>query len=224
MGFNQAITPYNKAVRKDRPNIQLILIGIISLALLWVLTRPYTDAPPKNQTNACDIFKEYPRWYWLSQQAETTYRLPISVQLAIIHEESHFKAEVRTKKRELLGIIPWGHISSARGYTQALDATWARFKRETHRPLARRDSFYDAAQFLGWFSYRAQHELGIVPSDSYHLYLAYHEGIGGYRRGSYRHKPWLLHIARKVQHQASLYRQQLMRCKQALPTHWWEYW
>jgi len=45
---------------------------------------------------------------------------------------------------------------------------------------------------------------------------AYHEGRGGYKRGSYRTKPWLLAVADKVQRQADLYDVQYQGCKKKL--------
>ena len=48
-------------------------------------------------------------------------------------------------------------------------------------------------------------ELGISKQDAFRLYLAYHEGHGGYRKQSYRSKDWLIDVARKVDRQAQRY-------------------
>ena len=45
------------------------------------------------------------------------------------------------------------------------------------------------------------------------LYLAYHEGRGGYRRGTWKHKPGLLKTARRVAETARRYQQQLAQCE-----------
>ncbi|HAW17359.1 MAG TPA: hypothetical protein DCW89_03625 [Oceanospirillaceae bacterium] len=52
----------------------------------------------------------------------------------------------------------------------------------------------------------------IRPSDTYNLYLAYHEGNGGFAKKSYLAKPWLLKVAKNVANQAERYRSQLAFC------------
>ena len=49
----------------------------------------------------------------------------------------------------------------------------------------------------------------IDKQDTFRLYLAYHEGHGGYRKQSYRSKEWLVDVARKVDRQAQRYNSQL---------------
>jgi hypothetical protein len=44
------------------------------------------------------------------------------------------------------------------------------------------------------------------------LYLAYHEGYGGYKRGSFKDKDWLKDTARKVKYNAVRYKRQLKNC------------
>jgi hypothetical protein len=44
------------------------------------------------------------------------------------------------------------------------------------------------------------------------LYLAYHEGNGGFAKKSYLAKPWLLNVAQNVADQAKRYRSQLNFC------------
>ncbi|CAN0604511.1 unnamed protein product, partial [Ectocarpus sp. 12 AP-2014] len=53
-------------------------------------------------------------------------------------------------------------------------------------------------------------------NDAYRLYLAYHEGHGGYARRSYANKDWLLGVARKVSDRAARYEQQLGSCRKQL--------
>ena len=57
------------------------------------------------------------------------------------------------------------------------------------------------------------YRLARVPRrDAFKLYLAYHEGIGGYQRGTYRYKRWLVPVAHKVSRRAALYKKQLIVC------------
>jgi hypothetical protein len=54
---------------------------------------------------------------------------------------------------------------------------------------------------------------GISKTDPYHLYLAYHEGHGGFNRRTYQKKTWLLRVARKVSNRAHSYGSQLASCE-----------
>ncbi len=195
--------------------------------LLWLLSLiPHSSPVPVHMNNACAIFKEYPRWYADLSKAEKRWKLPIPVALAIMHQESHFHALALTPHRRLLGIpIPWTHQTTARGYAQAIDSTWQRYQTRTHHFWVDRSSFASAADFMGWFSQTAHHRAGIRQSDAYDLYLAYHEGVGGYLEHKYNQKPWLKHVAWRVQHQANNYQVQLKHCQLELPSQsWWHYW
>jgi hypothetical protein len=66
---------------------------------------------------------------------------------------------------------------------------------------------------------------GIRKNDAYDLYLAYHEGSGGYLHHSYVNKPWLIRAARDVAAVANNYNAQLARCECNLPKKpWWRVW
>ena len=86
---------------------------------------------------------------------------------------------------------------------------------------ADRDEFADAVDFVGWYNHESSKILGLTTDDADRLYLAYHEGAGGYRRGSYRKKPGLLTIARRVDQRATRYASQLSTCREALEKPWW---
>ena len=45
---------------------------------------------------------------------------------------------------------------------------------------------------------------------------AYHEGMNGYKKGSYRAKPWLLSVSTNVQNTANMYSSQFEKCKKRL--------
>lgn len=170
-------------------------------------------SPPKNVNNACQIFKEYPSWYRKTKKVEKRWHVPVPVQLAIIHQESRFNGHAKPERTKLLWIIPWKRPSSAVGYSQALNQTWDRYQNKRGGFWASRKNFGDAVDFIGWYSKEANQRAGIPPSDAYKLYLAYHEGVGGYIRKSYLKKPWLIHVARKVKAQSIKYQEQLKYCK-----------
>ncbi|MDC0598462.1 hypothetical protein OAP18_01265, partial [Gammaproteobacteria bacterium] len=51
-------------------------------------------------------------------------------------------------------------------------------------------------------------------------YLAYHEGNGGFERRTYRNKPWLIDVSRKVQTNSNRYQQQYLQCEDKLARNW----
>jgi len=169
--------------------------------------------PPTGVTNACNIFKQYPKWYWEAKKTQKKWGVPVSTQMAIFKQESHFVADARPPRTTLFGFIPWTRPTSAYGYAQATDGTWSLYLRNTGQSGRSRTNFGDATDFLGWYSMQAQKKLHISPSDAYSLYLAYHEGLGGYAARSYRKKSWLMGVAKKVQTQATAYYRQLRHCR-----------
>ncbi|MFG6080514.1 hypothetical protein ACEUZ9_001118 [Paracoccus litorisediminis] len=172
-----------------------------------------TKAPPRNPDNACAIMSERRDYARAMSAVERRWGIPVHVQLATMHQESSFRGDAKPpRKKPFLFIIPRGRISSAYGYSQALDGTWAEYKAGPGRGIARRDNIHDAADFMGWYMADSSKRLGIARSDAYSQYLAYHEGKGGYARGSHRSKPWLLGVASKVEVRSQRYRAQLASC------------
>ena len=141
--------------------------------------------------------------------------------MAIMHQESRFQSDARPPRRKLLGFIPWSRPSSAYGYPQAKDGTWKDYKRDAGGFGADRDDFADAIDFIGWYNFKSTRRNGISPHDTYGLYLAYHEGHGGYNRGSYLNKQWLIDVARKVNRRANSYQSQLNSCEKSLQDDGW---
>ena len=84
------------------------------------------------------------------------------------------------------------------------------------------DDFADVMHFIGWYGDQIHRETGIARDDAYHLYLAYHEGPAGFRRGSHRSKAWLLDTARRVDGWAERYRGQYETCRDDLGR-WWRF-
>jgi hypothetical protein len=136
--------------------------------------------------------------------------------MAIIHQESRFRADAKPPRKKLLGFIPGPRASSAYGYSQAKSSTWDDYKDDGGYFSADRDEFSDAIDFVGWYNKKSQIRSGISPQDTYGLYLAYHEGHGGYNRGTYSQKQWLIKVARKVEVRAGRYQAQLVECEEGL--------
>lgn len=172
--------------------------------------------PPSNPSNACAIFSEKRGWWDAVRDSERRWGVPPHVQLAIIHQESAFEADARPDRRKFLFIFPGPRPSSAYGYAQAIDATWAQYQESTGRRNADRDRFRSAADFVGWYGAQSRRRSGIALDDTYRQYLAYHEGHGGYNRGSYRNNRQLKRVARNVSAQARRYERQLRGCEDDL--------
>lgn len=182
------------------------LIGFVVLFLTGCAT---TCPPPHNKENINAIFHEYPHWYKAAKKTEKKWGVPVNVQMAIMYYESAFNSEARPPRKYILGFIPGKHISSAYGYAQALDGTWDDYLSQAGGWFAKRNKFASATDFIGWYSSQVRSRLGIPSDDPYNLYLAYHEGLGGFQRKSYLKKPWLMKYAQKVATKSQLYQNQL---------------
>lgn len=196
------------------------MIRRISLMLSVVLLAACSTPQPKNIGDVCEIFDEYYDWYNASKEVEKKYGIPISVTMAFIHQESKFIGDNRPPREWFLWIIPGPRPSSAYGYAQALDSTWAEYQKNTGHWGADRDDFEDAVDFIGWYNTRTIKRTGIQSHDAYRLYLAYHDGAGGYLRGTYKNKPWLINVAKKVDRRAKQYQRQLVQCQEDLERGW----
>lgn len=175
-----------------------------------------STAAPRQVDDACAIFSEREGWYDDALEANKRWGVPISIQLAFIRQESSFESDAKPPRKKYLGFIPGRRPSNAFGYAQALDSTWDEYRRATGEGGADRDEFGDAVDFIGWYNARSARLCGLRKDDAYGLYLAYHEGPHGYRRGSYRHKRWLMTAATRVAKKAERYRSQLQRCAKDL--------
>ena len=177
--------------------------------------------PPANIDNVCHMFKEYPQWYKDAKDVERRWRVPVPVQMAIVHQESKFEATARPPRTKFLWVIPWKRASTAYGYAQALNGTWAEYKRNNGNVFSSRDTFGDGVDFIGWYANSAYKRARVPRWDAYALYLAYHEGVGGYQRKSYLKKPWLIKVAQKVKARSRVYAAQLNSCQGALKSRGW---
>lgn len=184
-----------------------------SSKFLWILLACLISAcsvtPPQNKENLCELFKEKEDWYSASKQTYQKWGVPVHVQMAIMFQESSFIADAQPPSN-WMGVRP----STAYGYAQALDATWEDYVTFTHNSSADRDDFADASDFIGWYCRASNSKLGLSMWDAESLYLAYHEGHGGFQRKTYLQKAWLMRTAKKVATRAGNYRAQLSHCQQ----------
>ncbi|MEE2000972.1 hypothetical protein QWY20_05860 [Alkalimonas sp. MEB108] len=197
---------------------KLFLIGgTFSAALLLA---GCSTPPPQNSSNICDIFKEHRSWYKAAANTRDKWGVPIHVPMSMMFQESSFRHNARPPMRYFLGFIPYGRASSAYGYSQAKTETWADYQRETNRRFASRSNFADAIDFMGWYMDKTHRINGVSKWDAYNQYLNYHEGWGGFQRGTYRNKTWLISVARRVDDRAQMYATQLASCEKELQRGW----
>ena len=143
------------------------------------------------------------------------------IAMAIMNQESAFRKKARPPRTRLLGFIPWRRQSSAYGYAQVIDGTWQQYVSATGDYWRKRSNFADATDFIHWYMREAVRRNNIAATDAYNLYLNYHEGPAGFRRGTHKRKQWLLAVALKVQQRADNYRAQYGRCKDSFKRGFW---
>lgn len=206
---------FRKVVKNHKKNSVLGLVLVSTLFLSGC-----TTAPPQDPENICHIFEERRDWWRASKAMRDEWGVPIHVPMAMMYQESSFRARALPPRRYVLGFIPWGRVSDAYGYAQAKTMTWDDYKRETNNRRARRDNFADAIDFMGWFISKSQQINGVSKWDAYAQYLNYHEGWGGYQRRTYLQKPWLVEVSRRVDQRSNTYAQQLRSCEARLDRGW----
>lgn len=172
-------------------------------------------SPPENPDNICSIFNEKRSWYKAAIKTEKRWKLPPYVLMSFIYQESSFKSDAKPERETVLGFIPWKRPSTAKGFSQALTLTWEDYKDETGNSRANRKNFADSADFIGWYASKGYYQ-GFERTDARSLYLAYHEGYGGFKKKTYRKKQWLIKVADRVQGRSTKYQQQYWGCAKDL--------
>ncbi|RCL01367.1 MAG: Lytic transglycosylase [Candidatus Tokpelaia sp. JSC085] len=169
---------------------------------------------PTQISNICAVLSQNDgpvfNWQRSSKRAEQKYGIPMPIILATIYAESGFQQRAKPPRKKLLGLIPWKRLSTAYGYSQAVNGTWKEYRRKTGHKTACRTSFDDAAQFIAWFHRESIRKNAISPNDVYGLYLNYHMGHRAYARGS--HSAFAIQKAQQVQMMAQRYAIQLRNC------------
>lgn len=188
-----------------------ILPALVLLALSACAT------PPRHINNICAVFDQQDGWFnnWQSaaQRTERKYGVPVHVLMATVRKESGFKSNAKPPRTKLLGFIPWKRQSSAYGYSQALDGTWSQYVRESGNFAARRNSFSDAVDFVGWYHQKTADNFGVAKNDAFNLYLAYYSGWTAYKRGNWKGNASLQRYARDTDRMARSYETQLRGCR-----------
>lgn len=173
-------------------------------------------SPPSQINNVCAVFQQrdgwFDNWYVAAKQTEREYGVPVPILMATIRKESGYSARAKPPRTKLLGFIPWKRPSSAYGFSQALDGTWAQYKRETGKYGADRNDFADAVNFVGWYHSKSNRMNGIELNDAYHLYLAYYFGHTAFSRGDWKTNAGMQQVARSTTKMANDYAAQMRAC------------
>ncbi|NQV69463.1 MAG: hypothetical protein HQ498_05500 [Pseudohongiella sp.] len=180
------------------------------------------SSPPRDVANICEIFETRRSWYNAAKDSEQRWGVPVAVNMAFIYQESGFRSRAKPERSRFLWIFPGARPSSAYGYAQALDQTWEEYENTSGNRRASRSDFADAIDFVGWYNANSTRSSKIDRDDAMSLYYAYHEGNGGYQRGSYREKRWLIDAAARVQSNSSRFSVQLDGCRRELNKNWFQ--
>ena len=188
----------------------------ILISILFIFTFACSSIDKLNTEDSCILFNEKKNWYKSTKKSYDKWGTPISLQLAIINQESSFDQFAKPKRKRIFSIIPGSRPSTAFGYAQVTNPTWEWYKNRTGNNNASRANFSDITDFIGWYTTQSKKMLGLSMNDYYNQYLAYHEGQGGWKNKTFNSKKWLLDVAKKVETQSNIYNKQLISCKNKL--------
>ncbi|MBL8584781.1 MAG: hypothetical protein JNL61_21445 [Rhizobiaceae bacterium] len=186
------------------------------LAFSTLLALGGCASAPERINDICAVFDQRDGWFdnWQSaaKKTERKYGVPVHVLMATVRKESGFKSNARPPRKKIFGFIPGARPSSAYGYSQALDGTWAQYVSETGNWGARRSKFADAVDFVGWYHARTADTYGVAKDDAFRLYLAYYAGWTGFARGTWQSDAGLQKYARDTEAMSRTYAMQLRSC------------
>ena len=187
-----------------------------SLILFIIFFLSACSSIPKNASNSCSIFEEKYLWYKHAKKTEQKWGTPVYLQLAIIKMESSFDRFAKPPRQKLFKVVPYKRPSSSFGYSQAVKGTWKQYKEETGNKYATRARFKDSVDFIGWYTNKTEKILKVSKNDSFKQYIAYHEGWGNFK--NYKNNKKVINLAKRVEKQSNIYKQQLAECKNSLST------
>ena len=206
LGKNLKMIKRKKWIKKS-----MILFFSVSFihSSLFVLSWKFFKSTEINiPKNLCEIFKEKPDWLRTLTKAQKKWQISIPTTMAIMSFESSFNARAQPPRKFWIG----PRLSSAKGYSQALDGTWLRYMKETKRWQANRSTFSDSIDFMGWYQFESQ-KIQIKANDSINQYLAYYYGHFGFSSRTISKQSRIYRLAVKVNQKATKYESQLKKCK-----------
>ena len=209
---------------RARKGSGLRLVAVLLGGAVAVLAAGCATSPPESQGDICAVFEQETDWYDYARKSARKWGTPIHVQMAFVRHESSYRGDAKPARKKFW-FIPLGRASSAKGYAQAKDPVWGEYQEERGRLFRSRGDMEDALDFIGWYNHKTWKELGVSRRDAHNLYLAYHEGRGGYRRGTWKKKPGVQRTAARVAETAARYQAQLARCESRFRCDaWYKFW
>ena len=188
----------------------------ISYLFILIVFISGCSSVPKNTSNSCSIFDQKYLWYKHAKKTEKKWGTPVYLQLAIINMESSFNRFAKPPRQKLFKVVPYKRPSSSFGYSQAVKGTWKQYKDETGNKFATRARFKDSVDFIGWYTNKTEKILKVSKKDAFKQYIAYHEGWGNFK--NYKSNTKVINLAKRVEKQSNIYKQQLLECKNSLST------
>lgn len=196
-------------------------LSIIAFATALLASACASAPQPSNEAiaDACLLLQENKPWHDALRNVARNWGAPMGYTLAVMKQESSFDSQALAPRgeRKWFGLIEGDRISSAEGYSQALDGTWEMYKKATGRWGANRNNFQDSSDFIGWYYNTNGQRVGIGQYDYRAHYLVYHEGASGYLKGAWKSKGWLVSVANRVATQAARYEYQISNCSALKP-------
>ena len=138
----------------NRPITGIVLVTVCLLS-------GCIEGPLRSLENICQIFSDRPHWKVAIERSVERWGVPPEITVSFVYQESSFRSDARPPRRKILWIIPWKRPTTAFGYAQAIDATWARYQQDTGSIDADRTDFADAVDFIGWYNELSYTALGL---------------------------------------------------------------
>ena len=186
------------------------------LLFLFIFFLISCSSIPKYPQNACKIFGEKYFYLKYTRAASKKWGVPISTILAVINKESGFRRFAKPPRHKIFKIVPYRRQSSSFGFSQAITSSWDLYKKENNKPLALRISYRSASDFVAWYLWKANKINNVSLKNTRALYLNYYLGFSAYKNKTYRTDKKSIILAKNVEKQAKIYKNQLQECKSIL--------
>ena len=194
-----------KKILKSNLNYFIIFFFIVSCSSV-----------PKYPQNACKVFGEKYFYLKYTRAASKKWGVPISTILAVINKESGFRRFAKPPRYKIFKIVPYRRPSSSFGFSQAITSSWDLYKKENNKPLALRISLKHSSDFIAWYFWKTNKINKVSLKDTRNMYLNYYLGWTAYKKKAYEKDRKAIILAKNVEKQAKIYKNQLRECKSIL--------